>query len=63
MLWLLLCVRVCVTNAVVLNPLYTGVAIVERSLSDAKMARALNDLSKSAQQLPKSLSDLSMISQ
>ena len=37
--------------------------IVERSLSDENIARSLNNLSKSTQQLPRSLSDLSMIVQ
>ena len=45
-----------------LNPVYTGVAIVERLLSDEKIARSLSDLSKSAQWSPRSLNDLSMIS-
>ena len=46
-----------------LNPLYTGVAMVERSLSTEKMVRSLNDLSKSAQRSPWDRQDLSMISQ
>ena len=43
-----------------LNPLYTRVVIVERSLSDEKIARSVNYLSKSTHQSPRSLSDLSM---
>ena len=43
--------------------LYIGVAIIERLLSDEKMARSLNDLSKSAQRSPRSLNDLSTIIQ
>ena len=50
------------TVSEVLKPLYTGVTIVDRSLSDEKIARSLNDFSKSAQRLPRSLNDLLMIS-
>ena len=42
---------------------FTRVAIVERSLSDEKMARSLNDLSKSTQLSRRSLNDLSMFIQ
>ena len=45
-----------------LNPLYTGVAIVEKSLSDEKMGRSPNDLSKSTQRSPRSVNDRPVIS-
>ena len=44
-----------------LNPLYTEVAVIERSVNDEKMARSLNNFSVSAQQLPWSHIDLPVI--